>query len=90
MFEVFGEPQHPYTQGLLHSVPNIDLDGGELFKMEGTPPNLLHPPPGCSFHPRCPAAMDVCAGREPGFLPVHGDHLAACWLYQLEEVGRSD
>ena len=82
VFEVFADPQHPYTKGLLKSVPNIDLDGAELFKMEGSPPNLLHPPSGCSFHPRCPAAMDVCPRLEPGFEPVTGDHFAACWLYQ--------
>lgn len=82
VFEVFADPQHPYTKGLLKSVPNIDLDGAELFKMEGSPPNLLHPPSGCSFHPRCPAAMDVCPRFEPGFEPVTGDHFAACWLYQ--------
>lgn len=82
VYEVFADPQHPYTKGLLRSVPNIDLDGAELFKMEGTPPNLLHPPSGCSFHPRCPAVMDICPRAEPGFLPVSGDHFAACWLYQ--------
>ncbi|MGA7269766.1 MAG: ABC transporter ATP-binding protein [Acidimicrobiia bacterium] len=83
--EVFGDPQHPYTQGLLHSVPNIELDGGELYKMEGAPPNLLHPPSGCRFHPRCPHVMDICPAREPAFDPVEGmpeDHLVACWLYQ--------
>ncbi|MBE0411343.1 MAG: ABC transporter ATP-binding protein, partial [Anaerolineales bacterium] len=53
VFDVFGNPKHPYTQGLLRSVPNIKLDGGELYKMEGAPPNLLRPPTGCRFHPRC-------------------------------------
>ena len=83
--EVFAEPRHPYTQGLLRSVPNIELDGSELYKMEGIPPNLLNPPPGCRFNPRCPQVMDVCSVIEPGFDPVNPespDHLAACWLYQ--------
>jgi oligopeptide/dipeptide ABC transporter ATP-binding protein len=83
--EVFAEPQHPYTQGLLRSVPNIKLDGAELFQMEGTPPNLLHPPTGCRFHPRCPYAMDICERQEPGFDPLPASdnlHLVSCWLYQ--------
>ena len=80
--EVFAEPKHPYTQGLLKSVPNITLDGAELYKMKGAPPNLLHPPSGCRFHPRCPYVMDVCRESEPAFEPVQGDHLASCWLYQ--------
>jgi oligopeptide/dipeptide ABC transporter ATP-binding protein len=83
--EVFAEPKHPYTQGLLRSVPNIELDGGELYQMEGAPPNLLKPPSGCRFHPRCPYVMDICPLRQPGFDPVEGiteDHLVACWLYQ--------
>jgi oligopeptide/dipeptide ABC transporter ATP-binding protein len=80
--EVFANPKHPYTQGLLKSVPNIELDGGDLYKMGGEPPSLLHPPAGCCFHPRCPFAMDICSQEEPVFEPVTGDHLAACWLYR--------
>jgi oligopeptide/dipeptide ABC transporter ATP-binding protein len=81
--EVFADPQHPYTQGLLQSVPNIELGEDELYQMQGEPPNLLHPPSGCSFHPRCPRAIDgVCEVTVPDFAPVKGDHLAACWLYQ--------
>ena len=80
--EVFANPKHPYTQGLLKSVPNITLDGAELYKMKGAPPNLLHPPAGCRFHPRCPFVMDICHEAEPAFEPVQGDHLASCWLYQ--------
>jgi oligopeptide/dipeptide ABC transporter ATP-binding protein len=80
--DVFAEPKHPYTQGLLKSVPNIALDDAELYKMKGAPPNLLRPPSGCRFHPRCPFVMDVCRTQEPAFKPVQGDQLAACWLYQ--------
>jgi len=80
--EVFADPKHPYTQGLLKSVPNIELDGGDLYKMSGEPPDLLHPPAGCCFHPRCPFVMDICSQEEPVFEPVTGDHLAACWLYR--------
>lgn len=80
--DVFGDPKHPYTQGLLRSVPNIRLDGGELYKMDGSPPSLLHPPQGCRFHPRCPHVMDVCRTHTPRFDVVQGDQYAACWLYQ--------
>jgi oligopeptide/dipeptide ABC transporter ATP-binding protein len=68
--DVFADPKHPYTQGLLKSVPNIRLNEGELYKMEGAPPNLLHPPSGCRFHPRCPYVMDICRTKEPAFEPV--------------------
>jgi peptide/nickel transport system ATP-binding protein len=88
VLDVFADPKHPYTQGLLRSVPNIQLDGGELYKMEGAPPNLLHPPSGCPFHPRCPFVMDVCRSQEPAFEPVERDHLAACWLYQEVAVSQ--
>ena len=82
-FGCFASPKHPYTQGLLQSVPNIKLDGGDLYKMKGEPPNLLRPPSGCRFHPRCPQVMDICRIEEPPFEPVEGaDQMTACWLYQ--------
>jgi oligopeptide/dipeptide ABC transporter ATP-binding protein len=80
--DVFADPKHPYTQGLLRSVPNIKLNSGDLYKMGGLPPSLLHPPGGCHFHPRCPYVMDICSREEPAFEPVEGDHLASCWLYR--------
>ncbi len=82
IYEVFGEPRHPYTQGLLRSVPNIKLDEGELYKMAGAPPDLLHPPAGCRFHPRCPYVMDICREKLPLLSEVDSGHLASCWLYQ--------
>jgi peptide/nickel transport system ATP-binding protein len=86
--DVFADPKHPYTQGLLKSVPNIRLNEGELYKMGGAPPDLLHPPIGCRFSPRCPHVMDVCREVEPAFEPVEKDHLASCWLYQETPVGQ--
>ncbi|MDP8959789.1 MAG: ABC transporter ATP-binding protein [Actinomycetota bacterium] len=80
--EAFGQPLHPYSQGLLRSVPNIERRDDELYKMEGTPPNLLEPPSGCRFHPRCPYAMEICARVEPGFDPVREGHYVHCWLHQ--------
>jgi oligopeptide/dipeptide ABC transporter ATP-binding protein len=80
---IFKASQHPYTSGLLAAVPNIDLsDDRELFKMEGSPPDLVVPPPGCRFHPRCPHAMPVCGGLNPALQPIRPDHLVSCWLYQ--------
>jgi oligopeptide/dipeptide ABC transporter ATP-binding protein len=81
-YGVFDEPMHPYTQGLLRSVPNIRLGEGDLYKMEGAPPSLLNPPSGCRFHPRCPDAMPVCGRMEPELLPAVDGHLVHCWLYQ--------
>jgi peptide/nickel transport system ATP-binding protein len=80
--EVFANPKHPYTQGLLKSVPNIKLDEEELFKMKGEPPNLLHPPKGCRFHPRCNFAKDICKHQEPKFEHIANGQMTACWLYQ--------
>jgi peptide/nickel transport system ATP-binding protein len=79
--DIFAQPRHPYTQGLLHSVPNIKLDGGELYKMTGAPPDLTHPPSGCRFHPRCPFVMDICREASPPLEAIEDGHLAACWLY---------
>ncbi|MDF1596453.1 MAG: ABC transporter ATP-binding protein [Acidimicrobiia bacterium] len=80
--DLFLDTKHPYGQGLLRAVPNIELDGAELYQMAGAPPNLLHTPSGCAFHPRCPAVMPICSQRQPEFLPLEGDHYTACWLYQ--------
>ncbi len=79
--DVFAHPKHPYTQGLLRSVPNILLDGAELYKMAGAPPDLSHPPAGCRFHPRCPFVMDICREEVPPLEDIEGGQLAACWLY---------
>jgi len=86
--DVFADPKHPYTQGLLKSVPNIRLGEDELYKMGGSPPNLLYPPSGCRFHPRCPYVMEVCRNVEPAFEPVERGQLASCWLYQEAPAGQ--
>lgn len=79
---IFDEPLHPYTQGLLKSVPNIQLDDDEeLYKMAGEPPNLTHPPSGCRFHPRCPFAMDICPKYEPPLEEIVPGRQVKCWLY---------
>jgi oligopeptide/dipeptide ABC transporter ATP-binding protein len=85
VFDVFGKPMHPYTQGLLRSVPNIKLDEGDLYKMEGEPPNLTHPPSGCRFHPRCPRVMPVCSQHKPTLREATPGQLVQCWLYEEHE-----
>ncbi|UCF91009.1 MAG: ABC transporter ATP-binding protein [Desulfobacterales bacterium] len=77
---VFAEPRHPYTQGLLASIPNIKLDQPQLRTMPGAPPDLVHPPPGCVFHPRCAYVEGICREQIPPAFKV-GDHLTACWRY---------
>ena len=58
-------PAHPYTQGLLDSIPRLDQKGQELYAIKGLPPNLLRIPPGCAFNPRCPLAQDICRTDPP-------------------------
>jgi peptide/nickel transport system ATP-binding protein len=80
--EIFTRPHHPYTWGLLGSLPRIDADVERLVQIQGQPPSLLNPPTGCRFHPRCPYAMDVCGSVVPELLPVSHSpqHLQACHL----------
>jgi oligopeptide/dipeptide ABC transporter ATP-binding protein len=79
---LFDTPLHPYTQGLLKSIPTIELDENEdLYKMPGEPPNLTHPPSGCRFHPRCPYAMEICEKIEPELTEVAPGRQVHCWLY---------
>ncbi len=80
--DVFLNTRHPYGQGLLRAVPNIELDGSDLYQMEGAPPNLLRTPSGCPFHPRCPSVMPICSKSEPPFRDVEPGHLVSCWLYE--------
>jgi peptide/nickel transport system ATP-binding protein len=88
IYEVFDDPQHPYTRGLLKAVPSIKLESGEtLYKMAGEPPNLTRPPAGCRFHPRCPEAMPICKTRSPAFKESAPGHFVHCWLYQQHPEG---
>ena len=78
---VFGDPLHPYTQGLLASIPNIKLDQPKLETMPGQTPDLVNPPSGCRFYPRCPKCMDVCSQEIPPTFQKNGSQVA-CWLYK--------
>jgi oligopeptide/dipeptide ABC transporter ATP-binding protein len=79
---LFDEPLHPYTRGLLASVPNIRLEDEELRTMPGAPPDLISPPAGCRFHPRCVYAMERCHDVEPSYRRVRDERWTACWLYE--------
>jgi peptide/nickel transport system ATP-binding protein len=79
--ELFDKPLHPYTQGLLASVPNIQLEDQELRTMAGAPPDLINPPSGCRFHPRCAHVMERCRHEEPPYRQVRDERWTACWLY---------
>lgn len=78
--EIFYDPQHPYTQGLLNSVPRLDLQEEELKPIEGTPPDLFAPPEGCPFAARCPFAMEVCERIYPATTQLTTQHTVDCWL----------
>lgn len=78
--EVYGNPMHPYTKLLLASMPRLRGPTSKLVYIPGEPPDLVNPPPGCRFHPRCPYAFDLCRREEPRLAKVGEDHLARCWL----------
>ncbi|WP_411504212.1 ABC transporter ATP-binding protein [Brevibacillus centrosporus] len=79
--DIFYNPQHPYTKGLLRSVPRLDLNRDEpLTPIFGTPPDLLRPPVGCGFTARCESAMRVCQEIDPDLTEVSTSQRAACWL----------
>lgn len=89
--DIFYSPRHPYTMGLLRSIPRRGSDNGRqrLVPIQGTPPDLLNPPTGCPFYPRCPLAMQVCAQRESPYFDEGGGHLVKCWMCHPEAPERA-
>jgi peptide/nickel transport system ATP-binding protein len=81
---LFNQPQHPYTWGLMGSLPRLETDVERLTQIPGQPPSLLRPPSGCRFHPRCPYVMEVCKTTVPELKPTQADpaHLEKCHLDQ--------
>jgi peptide/nickel transport system ATP-binding protein len=78
--DIFYRPRHPYTWGLLQSIPRLDQERTERLRpIRGQPPSLIHVPSGCPFHPRCDHVMDICRGVEPPLEPASG-HRDACHL----------
>src|SRR5919197_1587547 len=80
--KLYHRPHHPYTWGLLGSLPRLETDVDRLVQIPGQPPSLLRPPSGCRFHPRCPYVMDKCKTVEPLLVPISDDpeHFQACHL----------
>jgi peptide/nickel transport system ATP-binding protein len=76
----YTEPKHPYSRGLIASVPTLRTDRKPEF-ISGAPPSLIDPPSGCRFHPRCKFAWEKCSAEEPSMFKVGEDHVVRCWLY---------
>ncbi len=76
---IFERPLHPYTYALMRAFPSITGEKHALTTLPGEPPDLLYPPPGCRFHPRCPNATEICAREQPPFEEMEAGHWVACW-----------
>lgn len=84
---LFRSPKHPYTEGLLKSIPRLDETRGRLYTIEGMVPHPLKMPKGCKFGPRCPYATDICREQEPPLEQLSPDRRVACWNHQIEKEG---
>ena len=88
--EIFGTPRHPYAWLLLSSTPSITGPRRKLAPLVGEPPNLMNPPSGCRFHPRCPFATDKCSTDQPVAEDIGNGHMVACWNYDQVPIGISE
>lgn len=79
---IFKDSKHPYTQGLLKTIPKINGNQDILQEIKGEMPKLINPPAGCRFYPRCPYVMDICRKKHPDEYPVESSHFCACFLYK--------
>ena len=86
--DLFNEPLHPYTRGLLSAIPYVDSDVSILEEIPGTIPNLIDPPSGCRFNPRCPYATEVCKNDQPKMEDVNDGHLISCHHYREAKNAR--
>ena len=84
--DIFANPRHPYTWLILSSTPSITGPRRILAPLEGEPPNLLDPPSGCRFHPRCPFATQKCVDEEPPLADIEPGHAVACWHHDQVPV----
>ncbi|MGI5238330.1 ABC transporter ATP-binding protein [Dactylosporangium sp. CA-139066] len=82
VLELFARPRHPYTLGLLGSLPRMDTEAERLDPIPGNPPNMADPPPGCPFHPRCAIARDNCRTDRPALLPIGDGRSSACHFHE--------
>ena|ERR1700733_5403787 len=83
--ELFASPKHPYTKGLLDSITRVDKDIRRLNSIAGEIPNLVRPPTGCRFHPRCSYAFQKCSTEEPKEFVLPGGRFSKCWLSETEQ-----
>jgi len=87
---IFHNPHHPYTRGLMNSIPTVGANKEDrLIPIKGVVPDLRHIPPGCGFEPRCPDAMDICKHKHPPLITVTEGHKASCWLYHSSNMKES-
>ena len=84
--EIFYNPKHEYTKGLMRSIPTVDSDGSRLQPISGTPIDLLNMPKGCPFAPRCDAAMKICLRERCERMEINENHAAACWMNVKKEM----
>ncbi len=82
VYDIYGNPAHPYTEGLMSSIPRIDQKGEELNPIKGAPPNLMRIPTGCPFHPRCPYARQRCVDEVPPLYEVAAERRSACHYWE--------
>lgn len=82
IYTLYKDPKHPYTIGLLGATPTIQESEKKIATIKGSVPNLINPPPGCRFHPRCLYATKKCEAEEPPLINIDGDRYIACWLFQ--------
>ena len=89
---IFQHPLHPYTEGLLRSIPHMDDSQGDLATIEGSVPSIYHMPEGCAFHNRCACCRKICTQKQPPLLTLDGEHTVQCGKYtpQWDEEGGSD
>lgn len=85
VISIFKTPQHPYTQGLLNSIPRMDTRKGRLEVIEGTVPDPTEKINGCSFHPRCSRKLGICHEEAPQLIEIGPGHKVACWLHQYDK-----
>jgi oligopeptide transport system ATP-binding protein len=79
--DLYAKPMHPYTRGLMHSIPRLDEPAGRrLVPIKGQPPNLAQLPPGCAFNPRCGETVDRCRRDVPELMQATDKHMHACWV----------
>ncbi|MEG0941390.1 MAG: ABC transporter ATP-binding protein [Oscillospiraceae bacterium] len=89
--DIFYKPAHPYTIGLLRSMPRVDAQEYErLIPIDGVPVDMLNPPEGCPFAPRCNNCMQICLKKMPPYVDVGNGHRSACWLRVQDEMGKKE